>query len=147
MLRELTKPKTSRKNQKIWWACIKKPFNFFDFYAILQLQNDSLKYLLCSPIMSEGQVGFRQAVNFGLTLSDDQLLIGDLSTCTVIVLLNKPIAFLTFSLSSSPSWFLKLPKGDVTRDDSQRQLLAQHRVAMLEQCCNHSKQCCYSVLR
>ena len=32
-------------------------------------------------------------------------------------------------------------KGDVTRDDSQRQLLAQHSVAMLEQCCNHSKQC------
>ena len=32
-------------------------------------------------------------------------------------------------------------KGDVTRDDSQRRFLAQHRVATLEQCCNHSKQC------
>ena len=32
-------------------------------------------------------------------------------------------------------------KGDVTRDDSQRLFLAQHSVAMLEQCCNHSKQC------
>ena len=32
-------------------------------------------------------------------------------------------------------------KGDVTRDDSQRRFLAQHSVAMLEQCCNHSKQC------
>ena len=29
--------------------------------------------------------------------------------------------------------------GDVTRDDSQRQFLAQHSVAMLEQCCNYSK--------
>ena len=32
-------------------------------------------------------------------------------------------------------------EGDVTRDDSQRRLLAQHIVAMLEQCCNYSKQC------
>ena len=30
-------------------------------------------------------------------------------------------------------------KGDVTRDDSQRRFLAQHSVAMLEQCYNHSK--------
>ena len=27
------------------------------------------------------------------------------------------------------------------RDDSQRRFLAQHSVARLEQCCNHSKQC------
>ena len=32
-------------------------------------------------------------------------------------------------------------KGDVTQDDSQRRFLAQHSVAMLEQCCSHSKQC------
>ena len=32
-------------------------------------------------------------------------------------------------------------KGDVTRDDSQRRFLAQHRVAMLEQCCSRWKQC------
>ena len=32
-------------------------------------------------------------------------------------------------------------KGDVTRHDSQQQFLAQHRDAMLEQCCNYSKQC------
>ena len=31
--------------------------------------------------------------------------------------------------------------GDVTRDDSQRRFLGQHSVAMLDQCCNHSKQC------
>ena len=31
--------------------------------------------------------------------------------------------------------------GDVTLDDAQRRFLAQHSVAMLEQCCNHSKQC------
>ena len=35
----------------------------------------------------------------------------------------------------------KHAKGDVTRDDSQRRFLAQHSVAMLEQCCNYSKQC------
>ena len=29
----------------------------------------------------------------------------------------------------------------VTRNDSQRRFLAQHNVAILEQCCNHSKQC------
>ena len=34
-----------------------------------------------------------------------------------------------------------LYKGDVTQDDSQRQCLAQHIVAMLEQCCDYSKQC------
>ena len=28
-------------------------------------------------------------------------------------------------------------KGDVTRDDLQRRFLAQHSVAMLEQCCNN----------
>ena len=33
------------------------------------------------------------------------------------------------------------PDCDVTRDDSQRRFLAQHSVAMLEQCCNYSKQC------
>ena len=32
-------------------------------------------------------------------------------------------------------------KGEVTRDDSQRRFLAQHSVGMLEQCCNHLKQC------
>ena len=31
-------------------------------------------------------------------------------------------------------------KGDVTRYDSQPRVLAQHSVAMLEQCCNYSKQ-------
>ena len=32
-------------------------------------------------------------------------------------------------------------KGNVTRDDPQQRFLGQHSVAMLEQCCNHSKQC------
>ena len=32
-------------------------------------------------------------------------------------------------------------KGHVTRDDLQRRFLAQHSVAMLEQCCSCSKQC------
>ena len=30
---------------------------------------------------------------------------------------------------------------DVTRNDSQRRFLAQDNVVILEQCCNHSKQC------
>ena len=38
-------------------------------------------------------------------------------------------------------------KGDVTRDDLQRQFLAQHSVAMLDQCCNYSKQCRNNVAR
>ena len=37
--------------------------------------------------------------------------------------------------------------GDVTRDESQRRFLAQHNAAMLEQCCNHSKQCRNNVAR
>ena len=41
------------------------------------------------------------------------------------------------SLFLTTSW----SKGDVTRDDSQQQFLAQHSVAMLEQRCNYSKQC------
>ena len=35
----------------------------------------------------------------------------------------------------------KQSKGDVARDDSKRRILAQQSIAMLEQCCNHSKQC------
>ena len=38
-------------------------------------------------------------------------------------------------------------KGDVTQNDLQRRFLAQHSVAMLEQCCNHSKQCRNNVAR
>ena len=37
-------------------------------------------------------------------------------------------------------------KGDVKRDDSHRRFLAQHIVAMLEQCWNYSKQCCNNVV-
>ena len=40
----------------------------------------------------------------------------------------------------------KQPYGDVTRDDAQQRFLAQHSVAMLEQCCKDSKQCCNAVL-
>ena len=32
-------------------------------------------------------------------------------------------------------------KGDFTQDDSQRRFLAQLNVGLLEQCCDHSKQC------
>ena len=34
---------------------------------------------------------------------------------------------------------LKKPIGDVTQDDSQRRFLAQHSVAMMEQCCINIK--------
>ena len=47
-----------------------------------------------------------------------------------------PILSLPFLAHATSRTF----KGDVTRDDSQRRFLAQHSVAMLEQC-NHSKQC------
>ena len=47
----------------------------------------------------------------------------------------------SFQTISRFSQIVLLLKGDVTRDDSQRRLLAQHSVAMLEQCCNQSKQC------
>ena len=40
-----------------------------------------------------------------------------------------------------PYTFWPVPKGDVTRNDSQRRFLAQHSVEMVEQCCKHSKQC------
>ena len=40
---------------------------------------------------------------------------------------------------------LSAHRGDFTRHDSQRRFLAQHSVAMLEQCCNHSKQCLNNV--
>ena len=38
-------------------------------------------------------------------------------------------------------YIAEFPEGDVTRDDSQRRYLAQHRVQMLEQCCSLSKRC------
>ena len=37
-------------------------------------------------------------------------------------------------------WVWPLSWGDVTRNHSQRPVLAQHSAAMLEQCCGHSKQ-------
>ena len=44
--------------------------------------------------------------------------------------------------ADTESWFNPLsPKGDVTRDDTQRRFLAQHRVQMLKQYCSYSKQC------
>ena len=42
---------------------------------------------------------------------------------------------------------LLLSKGDVTRDDSQRRLLARHCVAMLQLFETTSQQCCNAVLR
>ena len=42
---------------------------------------------------------------------------------------------------SSRTSFLLLDQGYVTRDESQRKIWAQHIFAMLEQCCNYSKQC------
>ena len=43
---------------------------------------------------------------------------------------------LTFQMKAT-----KRKGDDVTRYDSQRRFLAQHSVAMLEQCCKYSKQC------
>ena len=54
-------------------------------------------------------------------------------TCRVVFLPCKAISFLTVSLSS-PSWHLKV----MLHGTICNQL---HSVAMLEQCCNHSKQC------
>ena len=39
----------------------------------------------------------------------------------------------------------KQSKGDVTGDESKRRILAQHSIATLKQCCNHSKQCSNNV--
>ena len=51
-----------------------------------------------------------------------------------------------------PDWWMPLrylcsPKGDVTRDDSQRRFLGQHIFATLEQCCDDSKRCRNKVAR
>ena len=40
---------------------------------------------------------------------------------------------------------LQLYKGDATQDYLQQRFLAQHSVAILEQCCNHFKQCCNNI--
>ena len=44
-------------------------------------------------------------------------------------------------LSATQTIFWGPYKADVIRDNSQRRFLAQHSVAMVEQCCKHSKQC------
>ena len=49
-------------------------------------------------------------------------------------------------VTSEWDWCYEL-KGNVTRDDLHRRFWAEHCVPMLEQCCNHSKQCCKAVLR
>ena len=40
---------------------------------------------------------------------------------------------------------LQLYKGDATHDYLQQRFLGQYSVAILEQCCNHFKQCCNNV--
>ena len=55
--------------------------------------------------------------------------------------LNSKGLYLSSQKRKSLSCVPVLHEGDVTRDDSQRRFLARHSVAMLEQCCNHSKQC------
>ena len=49
--------------------------------------------------------------------------------------------------SGTQSSLASLQGGHVTRNDSQRRFLAQHSTAMLEHCCNYSKQCCNAMLR
>ena len=50
--------------------------------------------------------------------------------------------FSSFNLKHYPEkLFFCQSKSDVTRDDSQRGFLAQHRFVMRERCCNHSEQC------
>ena len=56
------------------------------------------------------------------------------------------MSHLTLTLAEMKTKTLTLTS-NVTRDDLQRRFLAQHSVAELEQCCNHSKQCCNAVLR
>ena len=55
-------------------------------------------------------------------------------TCSRLFCLSLPL----FCTTTMP---FCTTKGNVTQDDSQRRFLAQHRVAMLEQCCNYTKQC------
>ena len=43
-------------------------------------------------------------------------------------------------------WRCDIFKADVTRDNLQRRVLAQHRVQMLEQCCSLSKRCRNNVI-
>ena len=45
------------------------------------------------------------------------------------------------SLSNYDDFQKTIGLSDVTRNDSQRRFLAQYNVAILEQRCNHSKQC------
>ena len=45
------------------------------------------------------------------------------------------------SLSNYNDFHKTIGLSDVTRNDSQRRFLAQENVAILEQRCNHSKQC------
>ena len=45
------------------------------------------------------------------------------------------------SLSNYDDFHKTIGLSDVTGNDSQRQFLAQENVAILEQRCNHSKQC------
>ena len=50
------------------------------------------------------------------------------------------------ALSIKRTFFrLQLYKGDATQDYLQQRFLAQHSVAILEQCCNHFKQCCNNI--
>ena len=63
------------------------------------------------------------------------------STLQLRVELKIVVAIVPCNITLSFLFLSQGLKGDVTRDDLQGRFLAQHSVAMLEQCCNHSKQC------
>ena len=68
----------------------------------------------------------KNILNFG------ELKVKDYVIYTKCLLNKEPLPTVLVSINT---------KGDDTWDDSQRRLLAQHSVAMLEQCGDHSKQC------
>ena len=115
-------------------------YRVFFFYLEKINKGDKIKLILTFP-------------RFEFFLKDD---VTKYSGCSEVIFKNSrlPLFYprifcLKFNNLTSKTrmfqWYLTiqltLSKGDVTRNDSQRRVLAQHGVAMLEQCCNHSKQC------
>ena len=113
-----TKPKAWRKRTQHWWPTT--PNNVGSCYVRLHVAKSLTGFKLCATTHNNAQQ-HEQGVQTDATCNIKQ--------CWELLANN--VASVCIRL-----------KRDITRDDSQRRFLAQHRVPMLVQCCSHSKQCC-----
>ena len=128
-----------------FWYCV--------VTVILKSQNCKIVSQWHVLIYSDWGIKIHQCSIFPLGFLTSTAILYD-SACVYAKFKKKKVPF----MYRPPSWIIpkvhcmllmtrtwKMFEGDVTRDNWQQWFLAQHRVAMLEQCCNNSKRHHYNV--